>query len=299
MVDVVGVGLAALAALGVAGQALFVRVGTQTARSTDALVIVFAVNLAIVGPVTLVTHYPDYGLTRLALLAFAGAGLFGMMAGRILLFEGISRVGASRAEPIKSSMPLFATVSAVILLGETLTPSHLAGIVLIVAGVGLVSWEGSRRMVPDVGTNDRPGVWLAVPLVAAFFFGLEPIFAKVGFQDGTPYLVGVTIKVATAMVVFTAYLAANHRLPRPHELRGDGLRWLLAAGVSSTLFLVAYYAALVRAPVVIVVPIMQSSPLLVVLISLLFLQRIERVSWRLGAAASVIVIGAILVSLSS
>lgn len=299
MVDVVGVLLAVVAALGIAGQALFVRVGTREGRSSDALVVVFLVNLAIVGPVTLLTLYPDYGLTTRAVLAFVAAGLFGMMVGRIFLFAGISRVGASRAEPLKSSMPLFATVSAVLLLGESLTVVHLVGIVLVVGGVGLVSWEGARRTGPEDPTHDFPLVWLALPLAAAFFFGIEPIFAKVGFADGTPALVGVTIKVAAALVVFAGYLAARGELPTLAGVGRSDMRWHVAAGVASTVFLVAYYAALVRAPVVIVVPIMQSSPLLVVLVSLVFLQRIERVTWRLGAAAAVIVVGDVLVTISS
>ena len=298
MVDVVGIVLASIAALGLAGQAVFVRLGTNRGKSSHALIVVFLVNLLILGPITLVSVYPDYGLNPRGIAAFIGAGVVGTMLGRAFLFAGVERVGASRAEPIKASMPLWATISAVILLGETLTPTHLAGIVLIVVGVGLISWEGSRiRSTTEDVDPDLPG--FALPFAAALFFGFEPIFAKIGFAAGTPYLVGLTLKVIAALAVFTVYLVARDRLPRPADIRSSDLRWYVAAGVASSVFLLAYYAALARAPVVIVVPIMQSSPLLVVLISLVFLQHLERVTWRLASAASVVVAGAVLVSVFS
>ena len=52
-------------------------------------------------------------------------------------------------------------------------------------------------------------------------------------------------------------------------------------------------------PMTIVFPIMQTSPLLVAGISFLFLQRLERVTFRLAMGAFVVVIGAVLLTLLS
>jgi uncharacterized membrane protein len=66
----------------------------------------------------------------------------------------------------------------------------------------------------------------------------------------------------------------------------------------NTAFLFFYYAALELAPVTFVVPIVSTSPIVVVVLSRLFLPRLERVTPRLVAAAGVVVIGVIAVALS-
>lgn len=295
MVNVLGVALAAIGALGVAGQSTFVRLGTDEGRSNDALLFVLLINMVLIAPLAVVLSYPDFNLTVVSIVAFICAGTVATMLGRVFLFAGIQRIGASRADSLKASMPLFATIVAVLVLGETLTAQHLVGIVLVVAGVGLVSLESSRSsLLPD----RAPLSLLLLPLTAAFLFGFEPVFAKIGFAEGTPYLVGLAIKTIAAAGTFSAYLAWRGQLPTADRL-GDNLRWYVGAGVVGSIAMVCYYAALHRAPVVIVVPIIQSSPLFVAVISYGFLQRLERVTPRLVASAMVVVVGAILVSLAS
>lgn len=296
MVIGLGVALAAFAALSIAGQAMFIRLGTANGRSNDALAVVVVVNLLLLLPAAALLAYPDYGLTTRAVLAFAAAGLLGTLVGRGLLYAGIKRVGASRAEPIKSSMPLFATVVAVAVLGETLTAGHVAGILLIFAGVWLVSREARGNEADDLDVSRAN---LLLPLGAAFFFGIEPTFAKIGFAEGTPFLVGLAIKTGVASVGLLAYLWWRDALPEPSLAGTPTFRWYLLAGVASTLFLVSFYAGLEVAPVSVVTPIMQTSPLLVVVLSFVFLQRLERVTWRVGAAATIIVAGAVAVTVFS
>ena len=77
------------------------------------------------------------------------------------------------------------------------------------------------------------------------------------------------------------------------------MRWYVAAGVTSAVGLLAYFAALETVPVVIAIPIIQTAPLLVIVLSIAFLPRqLERVTWRLVAAAVIVVVGATLVSLA-
>lgn len=297
MVDLLGAGLAFLAAAGIAGQVVFVRVGTEHGTANDALVVVLLTNIGVLVPLALVTGYPDFGLTRRAILAFIGAGFVGTMLGRAFYYTAIKRIGASRAEPIKASVPLYAALVAVFVLGETLTPVGLFGIVLIVAGVAVISWESTSN--PSATAADAGPVDLLFPLIAAFFFGIEPIFAKIGFAEGTPVLVGLAIKTLAATVGFAAYLRYRDVLPSVGSLRTGNTRWYLAAGISNTFFLLAYYSALEIAPVVLVAPIMQLSPLLVVALSAVFLKRLEKVTPRLVAASLIVVAGAIAVTLAS
>mgnify|MGYP006295233691 CR=1 FL=1 len=297
MVDVLGAALALLAAAGIAGQVICVRIGTEEGTATDALVVVLLTNIGVLVPLALVTGYPDFGLTRRSLLAFAAAGIVGTMLGRAFYYTAIKQIGASRAEPIKASVPLFAALVAVFVLGETLSPGGFAGILLIVAGVAVISWESTANPGPTAA--DAGPVALLFPLVAAFFFGVEPVFAKIGFGEGTPVLVGLAVKTLAATIAFVAYLRWREVLPTRKSLRTGNTRWYLAAGAANTMFLLAYYSALAIAPVVLVAPIMQLSPLLVVALSAVFLRRLERVTPRLVAASLIVVAGAIAVTLSS
>ena len=116
----VGLALAILAALGLAGQALTVRFATRRNRSSDVLLVALVINAAVFVALA-VALTADPVLTPTSLLAFVAAGIIPLMLGRAFYYAGIERIGASRAEPIKASMPLFATVLAFFVLGETVT----------------------------------------------------------------------------------------------------------------------------------------------------------------------------------
>lgn len=45
------------------------------------------------------------------------------------------------------------------------------------------------------------------PLAAALFLGIDPIFTKLGLAEGTPALVGVTIRIGAGATGFGLYLA--------------------------------------------------------------------------------------------
>jgi drug/metabolite transporter (DMT)-like permease len=297
-----GAFLAVLAALGWAGQYVFIRLGTRTGSVTDAMLVSLACNVALVVPPVAVLYYPDYGLTPAAAAAFAGAGLAGSVLSRVAQFEATRTIGASRTAPVVSSTALVSALLAVVFLEETLTSVHLAGIVLIVVAVGVISRETAR----DDGAADSladAGAYLLLPVLAALTLGIEPILLKVGFAAGTPTFVGLAVMLSAAAVGYAAFVAVRDGLPSPASLAGaagDGnLRWYVGAGVAGTLALVGYFAALAVAPVVVVVPILQAAPLLVVGLSVAFLpRRLERVTPRLVAAAAAVVVGTVVVSLS-
>lgn len=291
----VGIGLAMAGAICLALQAIFIRIGTDEGGVIDALVVVLASNiLFVVVPVT-IYYYPTYQVTVFSLIVFVAAGITGTVLARSLYYLSIKRIGASRTEPIKSSQPLHATIVAIFVLSESVTFEHFLGIVLITAGIILVSAEitSSQGKVTDTSS----AMILIVPLTSAFFFGIEPSFVKLGFQEGTPVYVGLAIKVLAASIGFLGYLWFVDQLPLLRSVLRTSGRWYIAAGRVNTGFLYAYYMALERTAVSIVVPIVQTSPLLVVFVSYLTLSHKERVTRKTMAAAAVVVVGAIIITL--
>lgn len=292
-----GVGLAFAGAVALAVQSLCIRYGTIESRSTQALIVVLVVNLLILVPTTLLVTDLTAAYTRRSIIAFVGAGLVGTMAGRAFYYEGIKRIGASRAEPIKASQPLHASLLALVVLNETITGRHFVSMLCIVAGVALITWETSHG---DTAGETGSRAALVFPLMGALFYGIEPVIASIGFQDGTGALAGLLVKTLSATIGFFAYLLWRDAVPAISEYNRHELRWLAGAGIANTVFLVAYYRALEVTTVAVVVPIVQSSPLIVILLSAVFVRdTLERVTWRLGLYTAIVVAGAIGVTIYS
>jgi len=185
----------------------------------------------------------------------------------------------------------------VALLGETLTAVHSAGIVLVVVGVGVISYDSARD--GDEATLRDAGAALALPLVSALALGIEPVFVKTGLSEGASPFVGLAVMSTSATIGYVAYAWGTDAVTLP-EVRSGPMALYVACGLGSTVALAGYFASLALLPVVVVVPIFQTAPLLVLVFSAAMLpRRLERVTPRLVAAAAVVVAGTTIVSLSS
>ncbi|MFB6220923.1 MAG: DMT family transporter [Halolamina sp.] len=293
-----GIGVALLGALSWAANYLLIRLGMEQQRPTDVVLVAVLCQAGVVVPVALVAHHSEYGLTATTLLIFTAAGLASGVLGRVCQYESTNRIGASRTSPIVASAGLVSTGLAVLLLGEGVTPSHLLGILLVVVGTAATSWETASQR--QSATRREVGVALALPMGAAVLYGIEPVLVKLGLERGTPPLVGLAVMAVAAAVAFFGYRSTVGPVHLSESFSGVGGRYSVGAGVLSAFAYLAYITSLSMAPVVIVLPIFQTTPLLVAGLSLVFMPRhLERVSWRLAASATVVVVGATLVSLAA
>jgi drug/metabolite transporter (DMT)-like permease len=112
--------------------------GMDAYRATFILLLVSAVLLIVASlateNVTLLSAAP-LG----ALVSFGLAGLIHFFVGWTLLSVSQKKVGAARTGALVGATPLFASAIAALTLGEVLRLPTLLGIVLVVAGVYLVS----------------------------------------------------------------------------------------------------------------------------------------------------------------
>ena len=297
MSNTVGILFALLAGISIAAMAIFVRMATKKGGDAFTAVIVSLIlNLIIIIPAVAVIYYPEYGITLRSFLAFVGAGLTGTLTGRVFYFEGISRVGASRADAIKATMPIFATITAILVLGEDPTTTHILAILAVVMGVWIISSEMMLKKGEESMIGRRRDI--IYPVSAAVCFGFEPIFARIGVLEGTPSQVGVSIKILIAATGFLLYFVWKEELP---DVKGflanrETAKWYILAGLANTAMMVFYYAAIEKAPVVFVVPFLQTSPLFVVIFSYIWIQDIERISWRLVLGVIVMICAAIIIT---
>ena len=134
-----GILLGLTSALGFGTSAIFARLGLQHMRPTTGTLVSLIVGSLVTLTLAFVLHSKEIvGLAGTAFLWFLLAGLVNFPLGRLLNFTGVSLVGVSRASPIVGSSPLFATMLAVTIGGESINLPILAGTLSIVGGLGLI-----------------------------------------------------------------------------------------------------------------------------------------------------------------
>src|SRR3989441_7174821 len=144
-----------------AGATIFIRQGLRGRGPYTG----FWINLVVgtVGLWAAVLLTGGFGrLSATGIAFFVLAGLIGTVAGRLLRFVSIEKVGASIAAALINLHPLFATGVAILLLGERVTAPILAGTGGIVLGAVLLSTGGLRGGV-------RPGEITPPPLSGRCF----------------------------------------------------------------------------------------------------------------------------------
>jgi len=148
-----------------------------------------------------------------ALISFALAGFIHFFTGWTFLNMSQKRIGAARTSPLIGATPLFATVIAAVTLHEVPDWLSLVGIVLIVAGVYVVS---TRSSLAPAGTNvsaTQTTVWRAslFGLAAAFCWALSPVFTREGLKGLSSPLLGVTTGVLASALAYGLPLLLRYR----------------------------------------------------------------------------------------
>jgi drug/metabolite transporter (DMT)-like permease len=221
---------------------------------------------------------------------FLAAGLVGTALGRLAVFVGVDRVGASVNSAAISTRPLFASILAVALLGEAVTPVTVLGIVVLVGG--LVALALSRG--GDVsGWQPRD---LLFPLAAAVAFAVGNVARKFGldtFGDVT-VLEAVALNEVGALVALAAYAVAAGRddvLEAPRRTYA----YFAGSGTLTAVALLSLFTALRLGRVVVVDPLAATAPLFTVVFAAVLLRDLERVTRRLVLGVVLVVVGVVLV----
>jgi len=246
----------------------------------------FAAVMTLLGVILLLgVRFPPYGehYLWLAVAGFFGPGLF-----TIFFMLGIRRIGVARAAPIKGSSPLFAAALAMAFLGERPEWYNLGGVVLVVAGIALVSsgrTEGRWRRLD--------ALW---PIAAAMCGALGAVFWRKGLPGFPDPVAGAFVGMLAAFIITFLYAFTVMRSQIPDGIRKAWKPFLLV-GIVAAIGQICLANALQRGEVFRMVPLIQTSPLITVTLALLLLRRVEFITWRVPAGALLTVGGAMLVNL--
>jgi len=287
-----------------AGFGLFQVINREAVRGMDVYIATF-VQLVVSSLVLIVISLSTQDMELLfnapikAILYFAVAGFFHFLIGWTFLNASQKKIGAARTSPLTGTNPLFGVFIAAIALRELPTWVELVGIVVIVLGAYLVSKES----VDSTGATNRSQTWIALlksswlGLGAAFFWAVSPVFIRLGLQDLSSPLLGVTIGVTASALGYGAVLLWQRERWVGCSITNEAWIFKLIAGVLVGLSTWMRWVALDRAPIAVVLALLMiSMPLVILLSPLISSKQLERVTAMLWMGTGLILSGALLLT---
>lgn len=222
-----------------------------------------------------------------AVFYFIAAGIFAPGLGRTFVYMGIERVGVARSVPVSNCSPMFASLFAVVLMGETWTVQNFLGTSLVIVGVVALS-----------RTNAEQREWrkadLIFPILAALSFGISSNLRKLGLLVENVPIMASGVTATTAFLFVTAATQVRGGL-RLLKFSRSSLFWFLAGGMANTAAMLSVFYALSHGKVVIVEPLVSTNPVFGILLAAVFLRDVEVITRRVVAGASCTVLGTLLV----
>lgn len=244
-------------------------------------------------------------LTVRGLLPFVAVGIVYPTCFRLLYFKGIDRIGASVAAAIVGAHPAVAIVFAVPLLGESLTTLVALGVGCIIVGVVGLQFAQQRvqrndRIAFDTVSEKLSNTTrrdLLYPSGAMAILGVAYVLIRYGLTNYPYPIVATAVTQTTALVVLVTYLTVRPELRRYLGIeRTVETAWFSIAGVLLAIAWLAQFFALEIGTVVRIVPILNTQPMIVLLLSYALARQIPR-SRQIVFAIALIVLGATLVQL--
>ncbi|MFO7926006.1 MAG: EamA family transporter [Halobacteriota archaeon] len=265
-----------------------VRGGTSLQGS---LVVVFVGTLCYVAALAIVGGLSNLpSISPIALLVFASSGVAGALSW-MSYFVGVDRVGASINTAGFNTHPLFATVVAFLILGETLSVQTALGILTIVVGLTVIATSKG---------GDRAG-WsvadLTFPLLSSGAYAVSNVVRRFGLtRTDVTTLEAVTVNSIATLAALFVYAAVTRdtRLVPPKET----VRPFVLSGLLSALAFFFLFEAFDRGSVAVVSALSGLSPVFATVIVAVFLADVERVTRGIVTGVVLVVGGATLITLA-
>jgi drug/metabolite transporter (DMT)-like permease len=231
--------------------------------------------------------YPDAPIFVFDNLTFVVVGLFVPGMTRVLTFRGIRTMGSAITSTIVNTTPMFSTALAMLALAERPGPLVLAGVVLIVGGLVIISWEGSERSWKRIE--------LFFPFLAALLFSMKDVTVRWGLGGSAAPILAAAIAAITSTIEIFLINRYIHKetfiLPPKHVLW-----WFLGSGIFTGGSFLFMFLALSMERVSIIAPLINSYAAFVLVLAPLMARQIERVTPRKVAGAVLVVAGIFLIS---
>ena len=230
---------------------------------------------------------PDFAVQ--ALVVFIVLGLMQTVIS-LLTFIGLQKIGTSRSQPLRNSYPLWSALIAIALLGERAGAAVLLGTLLVVAGVVMISWK------PEVVPPSYRWWHVVFSLVAGLLAGVAFPLRRYGLTvTNEPVFFSFVVAIVSVVgaIPYTLWTASERKLV--WHKRAVGAFFL--SGFFEALGALLTLMALTTGRVVIVSPIVATTPLFSLALSLVFLRGKEKITVVTVLGTVAVVVGTIAIAL--
>ena len=223
-----------------------------------------------------------------ATLLFGLVGLMLPAMSSTLSATGVKILGPTLTSGLAATSPIFAIIFGILLLGEAINANNLFGTLFVVTGIGIAALNprGLKRSWP---------LWaMALPFGAALIRASGQAVTKIGLLDvPSSFFASFVAFITSTIVAVLAFVARGKRFP-PLSTRLNGF---IYSGIFNGIGVLTLNAALKSGDLVLVAPIVSSSPVFAMLLGAFVFKR-ETISWRTVATILLVVPGVILVTMS-
>lgn len=224
-----------------------------------------------------------------AVLIFVAIGLFRPALSANLAVAGLRYLGPTLVSTLASTSPLFGTAMGVLILGEMFTLPLAIGTGGIIVAVLLLSKRGKIAV-------DWPFWALFLPIGAAFLRALGHVLSKIGMEAGIPDPYFASIVGFTVSAILTWSVRGVRREPVVVNWSAPGVKWFALGGATTAVAIVCLNTGLLRGDLVVIAPIVTTSPLFTMLLSVLIFRR-EKLTLKIVVATLIVVASVIVIAL--
>jgi drug/metabolite transporter (DMT)-like permease len=256
------------------------RRGVLSGGAIQGLVISMPIGMAMFAVLAWVFgQWPMYArITWMEAGFLAAGGFMHFVWGRYCNIRSLAAVGSNLAGPVQQVQLLLSLALAIILLGETLSPFKILGILMIAgapayilrarakakaAAVRAKTTEPAVAVAPEAGAKPvftpRMAEGYLFALLAAVGFGTSPILVKAGLAGTGASLVGGFISCVAATAVVVLLLLIPSQLDEARRMNRESVKWFTLSGVGVSFSHLFRYLALGLAPVTVVQPLQSMS----------------------------------------
>jgi drug/metabolite transporter (DMT)-like permease len=257
---------------------LGLRYSTPT---TVTLVSILVQNVVLWTAVFIFTGIPPVSWVSVGLFCVAGIFQLGV---RLLAYTGVLKIGASRSSALQSINPLVSATIAIALLKESATALVLAGTLLVVAGIVLVSWKAEQELPSFRWWH------LLIPMGAAMFTGMNHPIRRHALSLSNEPLFFSAFMGFVSLISFAGYMVTSAHEPR--LIWDRRAFWpFICTGVFETFSILLILTALSIGPVVVIAPIASTYPVWAFIGAKLFLKDVERIGLKAAIGILSVVAG--------
>jgi uncharacterized membrane protein len=174
-----------------------------------------------------------------------------------------------------------------------MTLGIFVGTILIFLGILIISSTEIPKVEEKL--NEKKWKGMLYVLIAGFLWGSTAILIREAVIDvGSPVVTNLIANVSS-LPVFGLILPFRGYYKVLQKMKKSSMIYLILAGFAMSIASLSYYIALGYGPVIFVSPISGTVPMFAVIMSFLFIQKLERVNLKVVIGTLFVVMGTYLV----